>query len=108
VSIQNPKELFAGRKSISPVYKLEFVPPRVKIPPDTSELTSFGSWSWRVNQNENSGEGSLFCWMRASQNGTVFVAVREGKARPMMPAPVPLMRPELIFVAKTDRIEAKK
>ena len=82
------------KNSISPVNKLELVPPRVKAPPGTSFWVLV--WLERVSQNPISGVVSWPPVARACQNGIAFVFAIAEKARPKIPETEPWRRPWVV------------
>lgn len=84
--VNSQKLGFAGmfRKSMSPVNRLELVPPRVNTPPGSSSV-AVGSLPNRVSQKDISGELNWPLLARASQKGVDWVEEIVEKARPMIP-----------------------
>lgn len=75
--------------SISPMYREEFVPPRVRKPPGSFTCASISSLNL-VNQKDISGAENWLLLVNACQNGTALVEARAWKARPIMPETEPV------------------
>jgi hypothetical protein len=81
-----------GRNSMSPVKRLELVPPSVKEPPGSSSFTFFAPRK-RVSQNAISGAVSWFEEINPCQKGTACVDEMAPNAKPKMPETEPESRP---------------
>lgn len=78
-------------KSILPLKRDEFVPPRVKTPPATFCEVEVGEAL--VSQNDKSGDESWLLLSSACQKGVARVLAIEENARPMIPDTVPSSKP---------------
>lgn len=76
---------------MSPVNKVELVPPNVKTPPGSSS-TACGSVRNRVIQKLISGDVSWLPWASVCQKGIERVEAIVSKASPMMPETEPSRR----------------
>jgi len=85
-----------GKNSMSPVNKLELVPPKVKTPPNSSSVAC-GSVRNRVIQKLISGAESWFPAARVCQKGVERVEEMVSKARPMIPETEPSRRPDDVW-----------
>lgn len=84
-----------SKNSMSPVNKVEFVPPRVKTPPGSS-TSAVGSSRNRVSQKPISGEVSFPPSASACQNGVERVEAMVLNASPRIPETEPSRRPEVV------------
>lgn len=85
---------------MSPVYKLELVPPKVKSPPGSLVVAEVSSMNL-VNQNDISGEAHWLLFTSACQKGKALVEASDWNARPMMPATLPERREFVVCCALT-------
>ena len=93
-----------GWKSISPWKKVEFVPPRVKVPPGLVAVLE-ETWPFRrVMKNDISELGSWLPSTRACQKGVAPDAAMVSKANPMIPAREPSIRPSEISLTATREV----
>ena len=83
-----------------PLKSVEFVPPRVKTPPEARDVSVAGLRS-RPSQNDISGELNRLLLVIACQKGVDCVLARDWKAKPIRPDTGAFTRPVVIASTAT-------
>ena len=83
-----------------PLKSDEFVPPRVKTPPEDRDVSEAGCRS-RASQNDISGVLSRLLLLRFCQKSVAFVLARDLKAKPKAPDTGASTKPAVIAFTDT-------